>query len=219
MKNTDNHVNDENVEDSSSVDIPTLTRADIVSALRRPHQCIDLILTRRLDLARTIGRGDALLLLIGLLFAVSAIFTVPYAGVLDIRQPWRIAVLFLGALTICFPSLHVTSAYLGFQLNLTQNMVLSLLITSVASLFCFSFFPILWFLSATTALEEHSFIGAEDLSNVLLGVSLLAGLAHHTRTIRTQAGLLQNGLVALITLWQFLLLFITYRMAKVLELL
>ncbi len=119
-----------------------------------------------------------------------------------------------GSLLICFPSLHVFSSFLGSSFTVSQNFCLSLLISCVAALFSFAFFPILWFLGLTLSTADAEFMAA-----LLLGASLLAGVSHLYRVLRKDRLLRRMGpsSVAFLALWQVLLMFINYRMALYLE--
>lgn len=192
-----------------------LARDEIIQALRQPHRVIELVLAERNRLTSNVIERHALLILAALLLLSSAGFALPFGFVLGWSGFWRIALLFLGSTAICFPSLVVFSGYLGCRIDLEQNLVLALLTPSVAALFSFGFFPILWFLDATMA-RASSTITTTHVSVVLLAICLFAGLAHLGRCMRTLRP--DNSYWVLSTFWQCLFVFITYRMAVTLEL-
>ena len=134
------------------------TRAEIVRAFVRPYKVIEYVLGGFERLARNIEEGRDLVLLTALLVAASILFAVPYGAVPPARAPWKIVVLYLGSLLICLPSLHVFSQYLGFRLSVLQNTALSLVIPTVAAFFSFGFFPIIWFIHATTPRVEDAVV-------------------------------------------------------------
>src|SRR5262245_22861073 len=88
-------------------DVPPFDAGDLRAAARRPHRWIDLVLVDRSRLAKTIARGDNLLLLCGILLATSVLSTLPYGALLGPDRALRVAALILGSVAICFPSLHV----------------------------------------------------------------------------------------------------------------
>jgi hypothetical protein len=190
-----------------------LPRAQIEPALRRPYRAIELVLAERARLMASVIERRDLVVIAALLLLTSAAFALPYGFVLGWRF-WRVATLFLGSTAICFPSLVVFSSYLGCRINLEQNLVLALLTPSVAALFSFGFFPILWFLDATMA-GASATVTTAHVSTVLLTVCLLAGLAHLARCTRALRP--DNPYWVLTTFWQCLFVFITYRMAVTLE--
>jgi len=192
---------------------PPFARGELRSIFARPHRALDLVFSERERLVATVSeRREPALLVLVLLFA-SALFALPYGAVLGWERFWRVAATFLGALAVCFPSLHVFSAYVGLRLRTEQNLALALVITSVASLFTFGFFPILWFLKAT--MRPDAVITPAHLSVVLLCASLFAGIAHLYRCLPRMHGQWVYVLVSLG--WQLLFVFITHRMALLFE--
>ncbi len=199
---------------------PPAVRPHDVGELRAvfslPFRVISVVLSEQERLARTIASGGNGVLLVGVLLYTSVLFTLPFGAVLEVERLWRVALLFVGSLGICLPSLLVFSAYVGYRIDLRQNLALGLVITCVAALFTFGFFPILWFLDAT--MEENSSFTAQHISLILLGFSLLAGIAHLHRCLRRFDGLVASYPI-LIVCWQALFVYICYRMAWLLELL
>lgn len=190
--------------------------SELRSVFALPFRIMQVVLSEQERLVKTIASGGNGVLLVGALLYTSVIFALPFGAVLGLERFWRIAVLFVGSLAICLPSLQVFSAYVGCKIDLRQNLALGLVITCVAALFTFGFFPILWFLDAT--MEEGSSVTATHISLVLLAFSLLAGIGHLYRCLRRFDGLVGSYPV-LITFWQVLFLFICHRMARLLELL
>jgi len=197
------------------------------SLFLRPLRALTVVLSEQDRLARTISQGDqAGLLALGLLYT-TLLFSLPFGGVIETERCWRIALLLVGSLGICLPSLQVFGAFVGCRISALQSLALGLVITSVAALFTFGFFPILWFLDATMQVEPvvktplreaPARVTASDLALVLLGCSLLAGIVHGIRCLRRFQGLVAAYPLVMI-LWQALFVFITYRMARLLELL
>lgn len=186
--------------------------AELLAAYVRPHRVVEVILARWRRLAANIAEGRRLRHLLGLLLLASVVAAIPYGAVVGPDRFWRVAVLFLGSVLICFPSLHVFGAFLGLRNDLGQNLTLALVISAVASLFTLGFAPVLWFLQATTPKG-----GADDvihgISVALLATGLVAGLVHLGRMIFLDRRLRSSRAGAsMIVLWQVLLVFITCRM-------
>jgi len=186
--------------------------AELRRAFRRPLRVLDVVFTERDRLVATLAARNVPLALVGVLLFASVVFALPYGAVLGWGSFWRVAATFLGALAVCFPSLHVFCAYAGLRLRVEQNAALALVIPTVAALFTFGFFPILWFLKATMLAD--SAVTPGDLSVVLLVASLLAGIGHLYRCLPRMAG--RGGYVVLTLGWQVLFVFITHRMASLL---
>ena len=190
-------------------------------ALRRPYLIIEYVLGAKERLARSLSQGRSLWLLAFMLLVTSLLSTVPYGVLSPVKSFWKVAVLYTGSLFICFPCLHMFAQFLGFRFDLAQNSALALVITAVAGLFTFGFFPIIWFIDYTTRPGAGTLILPEQLSVFLLALSLLMGIVQMGRCLALEgmpageAG--QFGL--LVALWLPLLVFITYRMADLLALL
>jgi hypothetical protein len=189
------------------------TRAELWAILLRPQRVLDLVFSERERLVATVAERRALGALVAVLLGASAAFALPYGAVQSPAGCWRVAATLLCALAVCFPSLHVFSAYLGLRLLAGQSLALALVITSVAALFTFGFFPILWFLQAT--MLQDSAVAPAQLSAILLAASLLFGIAHLYRCVPRMPG--QTSYVLLTLVWQVLFVFITYRMALLFE--
>jgi hypothetical protein len=195
------------------------SRKELNKTLAMPLRLLEVVLAERGRLVANItGRRDLARLALAMLLG-SVLFALPYGAVLSPSRFWDIATLFVGSMVICFPSLLVFSAYLGVAISLTQNLVLALIITTASALFCFGFFPILWFLRSTMA-DDGGIVTAEHISIGLLTVSLIAGISQLNRCLFVDKAL--RGVQSspfLLLIWQGLLIFITYRMATVLEIL
>ncbi len=189
---------------------------ELKAIFKYPLRIMELVLTEQERLSKTIVSGANPMLLAGTLLYTSVLFSLPYGAVLGISRFWHIAVLFVGSLLICFPSLQVFSLYIGCRVNHRQNLALGLVITCVAAIFTFGFFPILWFLRAT--MLEDSRISPRQISVALLAFSLFAGVAHLFRCLRRVQPLI-GTYPLLMACWLGLFTFITQRMARLLDLL
>ena len=193
-------------------------RAFLQGTFLRPHRLLEVVLSERERLVANVARNEHLLHITLLMAAGSVLFALPYGAVLGIERMWDVAWVYVGSAAICFPCLQVFSAYLGVKINLLQNLILALTVTSAAALFCFGFFPILWFLDRTMD-DGRAAITIQHISIGLLTVALVMGLSQLNRCLfldKALRKLRSNPL--LLTLWQGLLVFITYRMAVVLQL-
>ena len=192
---------------------PPFGRGELRAVFARPYRALDLVFSERERLVATVAQGREPALLVLVLLFASALFALPYGAVLGWERFWRVAATFLGALAVCFPSLHVFSAYVGLRLRTEQNLALALVITAAASLFTFGFFPILWYLRAT--MLPDGLVTPAHLSVAMLVASLAAGIAHLYRCLPSMRG---QGVYVLVSLgWQVLFVFITHRMAVLLE--
>jgi hypothetical protein len=176
----------------------------------RPHRAFDLVLIERARVAKTIAAGGGLLPLCGILLATSVIAAVPLGAVLGPDRVLRVATLNVGAVALCFPALHVWSAYLGCKNRLGQDLALSLLVSAVAGLFALGFAPIVWFLRVTTATSAEVGTAAA----VVLAISAVAGLLHFGRAVGDQAAALSptRGHRVIVVAWMGLFLFVVARM-------
>lgn len=202
---------------TAPVDTSALSRDELSRALRRPHHLLRLVLVQRERLYASVAREQHLWVLAGALLLGSLLYALPFGAVLGVARFWRVAVLLLGSLAICVPSLHVVGAFIGSRLAVAQTACLALVISAVASLFTFGFFPIMWFLGAT--MQEGSAVEG-GLAVGLLTVSLGAGLAQFVRSQRAVSLLreLKPTFTLLLAGWLGLLVFITFRLAQALEL-
>jgi hypothetical protein len=184
---------------------------ELWTALLAPHRAIDLVLADRARLARTIAGGRGLPLLAGIMLVASALFSVPYALVFGTGSAFRVSALFLGSVAVCVPSLHVFTSYLGFRIRLTQNLVMALVVSSVASMFALAFAPIIWFVQLTTTPTS---IAVASVSIALLTAALFAGLGQLARILAGDAGPSPGaGHRLLMAGWQTVVILVTYRMA------
>ena len=188
---------------------------EIQQIFRSPLASFDLVLAQQARLSQTIRHGERPLLLAMALFFTTLLFSLPFGAVVDISRFWRVALLLLGSLAICLPSLAVFSSYLGGKVDVRQHLSLGLVLTGVAALFTFGFFPVLWFLRVTMA--DDSVLGVPQLSMVLLIVAQFAGVARLLRVLGNLSGV-GESYRPVIAGWLFLFSFITYRMAVVLDL-
>jgi CBS domain containing-hemolysin-like protein len=200
-----------------TVDVSAHSEEELRDAALRPHELLQLVLTRRERLFTSVARAANLWWLVGALLAGTVLYAIPFGFVLEGLHFWKVPALLLGSVAICAPSLHVVGAFVGTRLTLPQTLSLSLLICSVASLFTFGFFPIMWFLGATVA---DGLVTARGIAGVLLSVSVLAGVVHSLRSQHAVGRLreFRGPLTPLFVAWTGLFLFITWRLASVLEL-
>jgi len=166
-------------------------------------------------LTRTISSGQNVQLLVGVLLYATVLFSLPYGTVLQPEQFWGVSLLLLGTMAICLPSLQVFSVYIGFRIDTRQNIALGLVVVSVAAIFCFGFFPILWFLKATMLTDSS--VTPRQISVMLILFSLMAGVGHLFRCFRSFDGLVKSYRL-LVLVWLVLFHFIAYRMARLLDL-
>ncbi|HUT59619.1 MAG TPA: hypothetical protein VNA25_17370, partial [Phycisphaerae bacterium] len=141
--------------------------AELRRALTRPHLLFETVLGSKDRLAVTLGAGRAVWLLVAILLAVSLAAPVPYGLLSPTASAWRVAMLYVGSLAICFPCLHAFGQFLGLQINLGRTLALSLVITAAAGLFAFAFAPIIWFLDYSMAADECTRVSPASLSVML----------------------------------------------------
>ena len=194
---------------------------ELRTLLLRPYLVVEYVLGGKDRLARNLSRGPGVWYVVGLLLVTGLVSTVPYGCLSPAGSFWKIAVLYTGSLLICLPCLHVFSQFLGFRFNLAQNFAMALVITCVAGLFTFAFFPIIWFIDFTTRCNLATVITPADLSTLLLGISLLIGVLHMWRCLLLRGGMTAGSVAfqVLIFCWLPLLVFITFRMARLFDLL
>ena len=189
--------------------------SELAVVFRRPLRVIDVVLGEKERFVATVASGTRAWLLCGLLLSASLVFASPYGLVLGLERFWNIPALFVGSMLICFPSLQVFSAFVGLRIDTRQNLSFALLITTVAALFSFGFFPILWFLDVT--MESDSKVSTAQISIGLLSLSILGGLAQLGRCLALARRTDLRTSPALLLAWNALFLFISFRMAGVLE--
>lgn len=181
-----------------------------------PHRTIDLVLVDRVRFARTVAGGSHPGRLVGILLSASALLAIPYGLVLGRDAVLRVVLLFVGSVLLCLPSLHVFSAYLGCRMSVSQNLVVALLVSSVAGMFALGFAPILWFVDITTA---DASLDVGEVSVVLLTAAIVAGLVHLNRIVMGDPELRPSGSYRLVMAgWQLLFVYVAYRMGSFLGL-
>lgn len=197
-----------------------LGRAELLRLLVAPHRVVDVVLAGRRQIAASLAQEHDLAPLTALLLLTSVVAALPFGALLDGEGCWRVGLLLVGSLLVCFPSLHVFGALLGSRLSAAQSLALSLVLTCVAALFTLAFAPILWFLRATMG-AGPSAVTPRQIGVLLLGAALLAGVFHLFRVLRADAALrrLAASSLVLLLLWLQLFLFVTHRMALFLGLL
>lgn len=194
--------------------------SELTACLSRPHRMLDIVLGERLRLAANLRTGNSVAALVAVLLLCSVAFAVPFALIDGTERIAHIALLFLGSVLLCFPSLQVFGSYLGVRMHPAQNLAVALVIPSAAALFTFGFAPIYWFLDATMPSDDGmNGNGSTATRVVLLVFSLLLALSHLNRCLFADPNL--KALRANWPLWvgwQVLLVFLTYRMAETLGL-
>ncbi|HEX6811407.1 MAG TPA: hypothetical protein VF384_07280 [Planctomycetota bacterium] len=191
--------------------------AEWQAAVAQPARLLELLFAQRERFGASVARGQELRLPAVLLLGSSVLTALPYGLVLSPQHGYRIALLFTGSLLLCWPSLCVFGSYVGCRLRPLQMLMLALSIGSIAGLFTFGFFPILWFLLAT--MRDGDLVTGHGASLALLAIALLAGLAWLLRCLDGTSELCSRGTRWLLLGWQVLVGFVTLRMARALELL
>lgn len=185
--------------------------------LRAPLRMVDLVLGERRRLATNIAQEHRLPSLLLVLAAATAVFALPFGVVLGAPPLfWRVAVLLLGGVAICVPSLHVFSRYLGARMSWAQTLGVALAASAVTALFTSAFAPILAFFRAT--MSGSAVVTPQAMAALLLVFAFAAGIGQLFRLPRADAALrrISATLVALLIPWVVLYLFITVRLASVL---
>jgi hypothetical protein len=196
-----------------------LSEGEVRAALRNPLRAVDVVLASPKRVAKNLELSQALVPLAVLLLLTAAIFALPYGLVLGADAWWRVAAFYLGSTLVCLPSLFVFSAYLGFGVKLAHTAVLALTIPAAAALFTAGFAPILWFLQLTFDAEAKQ-IGWREVSNVLLWISLVAGVLQLWRSMRKPSVDTNAVLFVLLWIaWHVVFLYVLVRMGNVLGLL
>ena len=195
-----------------------LSGEEIRRALVRPDLMFEYVLASRDRMRATLTTARGIWWLAAMLLAVSLASTVPYGAVSPIHSFWKVAVLFVGSVLICLPCLHVFSQFLGMRIDLGKSLALALVITSVAGLFTFGFAPIIWFIDCTTEAGPDAAVTPRGLSVFLLCFSLLMGIGRMATCLPVRCAKDAPWLPLLMIHWVALIAFITYRMARLLEL-
>lgn len=195
--------------------VSALTRGELLRAFLLPHRIIDSLLGMRRRLAFNLSGQRNLALLALLLLFTTAIYAIPFSAVPPIAAFWKVALLFMGSVLICFPSFHIFSRYLELPWNISQNLVLILLIPAVAALIAFGFFPIIWFIDQTSTGAFSARITSR-IAMFLLYTALFLGALFCFRLSRDSR---KSGVfITMYILWIGLLAFISHRMAQTLSL-
>lgn len=191
---------------------------DLRRAVTRPHLLAEYVLGSKERLGTTLSGGKAIWPLAGLLMAASVLSTIPYGMLSPTGSPWKVAALFTGSLLICFPCLYMFGQFLGLGLSVARSLVLALIVTSTTGLFTFAFSPIIWFITFSVEAVPELAVSPRHLSVFLLGLSLLLGVVQMDRCLREPDALLRRfpHVLLLVAPWLALLVFITYRMARLL---
>ncbi|GEM_PF-2991859 len=194
---------------------------DLKHLYRHPASMLELLLSQRERFTHTLSEPKSLPWLALVLICASLVASIPFGLLSPMQSLWKPAALFCGSLLICFPSLHVFSLFLGYRPSLEQNAVLTLLICSVASTFAMAFSPIVWFIRISTRAHEETVMTPEFMAQLFLLSALLLGVFHMLRHLKswTQTQDVATPSQALMFCWIPLLLFISYRMALLLQIL
>ena len=197
---------------------PPFSRQELRSLLRSPLRTMDVLLTQRQRFASNVALEHRLPTIGLVLFVMTALFALPFGAVLGLTSLWRVAVMWLGGLLICLPSLHIFGRYLGARLSWQQTLCVSLSGTAVASLFTFAFAPILGFLRVT--MTDAQVVTPGAMAILLLVCALFAGIGQLLRLLRNEATLRGIGpsVGRVLLPWLALYVFITLRLASALGL-
>lgn len=79
---------------------------ELTACLSRPHRMLDIVLGERLRLAANLRTGKSMAALVTILLLCSVAFAIPFALIDGPSRVAHIAVLFLGSVLLCFPSLR-----------------------------------------------------------------------------------------------------------------
>jgi len=207
------------VHEEEGDSVIAFSREELTRAFVQPQLVIEYILGEYPRLSMNLAQGGHLGLVVLLLGLTSTLVTIPYAMAAPDSSFWHVAVLYTGSMLICFPSLHIFSCFLGNRFRLSQNLALGLVITSVASLFTFGFFPIIWFMEASIRAAPGSAITPASISTLLLWTALALGVVHMVRCLALRKASIGGNFNVFLVVWLALLVFITQRMTRVLDML
>jgi hypothetical protein len=204
--------------EATTDEVCPFSRQELRGMLRAPLRTMDLVLAQRRRFAMNIAHEHRLPTMLLVLSATTLLFALPFGAVLGLAQIWRVAVLLLGALCVCLPSLHVFGRYLGARLSWMQTLCVSLSATAVAALFTFAFAPVMAFLRLT--MTGADVVTPQGIAVLLLVCSVSAGIGHLLRLLRGEAVLrgLGPSMPLVLLPWLGLYAFITVRLAGVLGL-
>ena len=199
---------------------PFSTR-DLWRAATRPNSLVECVLGGKDRLGSTLAGGKAIWPLAALLMAASLLSTIPYSLLSPTGSFWKVSMLFTGSLLICFPSLYAFGQLMGLALGLGRSLALALILTAAAGMFTFAFCPIIWFITFSVKAVPESSVSPGGLSVFLLGLSGLLGIAQMCRCLLAPDTLARRFArePLLVAVWLVLLAFITYRMARLLDVL
>jgi hypothetical protein len=204
--------------EATADEICPFSRQELRAMLRAPLRTMDLVLTERRRFAKNVAEEHRLPTVMLVLFVATVAFALPFGAVLGLATCWRVAALWLGALAICLPSLHVFGKYLGARLSWMQTLCLSLIGTAVASLFTFAFAPILGFFRLT--MSGAQVVTPHGMAVLLLVFAFSAGVGRLLRLLQGDAALrgLWPFVGRVLGPWLVLYIFITLRLAELLGL-
>jgi hypothetical protein len=191
--------------------------ATISRAMRRPDIAMELVLASPGRFAATLMTRERFWLALATA-VVAATFAIPFGLYFGPTKVMHVAALFVGSVLVCYPSLHVFTAYVGLSLRAEQSAALAMLTAAVASTFSLGFAPIVFFLRETidggsTARAMAPVVGA------LLTVSTIAGMVQVLRCVLSESFGVRGIWFAFVMFGWFVLLgFIAMRMADVLGL-
>lgn len=186
---------------------------ELQAILRSPARILDLVLGDRQRLGHSIADGTVLRQLALLLATCTLVAALPYGLIRGWSTTFSIAVLYGGTVLMCWPSLQVFGSYLGGFWRPMQSLTMALLVAAVAALFTLGFAPIVWFLRATMA--NGDWIDGDVAYLGLLAIGLLAGLSQLGRCIAESEPLRRmRSSVVVLGLWQLLVAFVAWRMAR-----
>jgi len=190
--------------------------ADVINrALVRPDVAIDVVLASPTRFGATLStplrRRLALTTSV-----VAVLFALPFGLYFGLAKAFHVAALFVGSVLVCYPSLHVFTAYVGIPLRVGQSAALAMLAAAVASTFSLGFAPVVFFLRATIAdAAEARSMG--PIASRLLCLALVAGMLQVVRCLRSGTlGSQTTSFGVVLVGWFLLLGFIALRMARVL---
>jgi hypothetical protein len=194
------------------------SRQELRGMIRAPLRMADLVLGARQRFIANVAQEHRLPTLLLALTIATVVFALPFGAVLGLARFWRVAVLLLGGLAICLPSLHIFGRYLGARMSWAQTLSVSLAATAVTSLFTLAFAPIIGFLRAT--MNDAGEVPWEAMAVLLLIGAFAAGIAQLFRMLRGASALRALGpsLGLVLIPWLALYCFITFRLANVLSL-
>ena len=200
--------------------VEAFSPAEIKRAIYLPHLAIEYILGKRDRLSLSVRERGRLGLMVMLLFVAGLAFSVPYSLLEPVSgsfKPYKLMYIFLlftGSLLICLPSLHIFNKYVGLDQDPGQSLAMALVISTVAAMVSFGFFPIVWFIHFTSGATPSAADTIKILSNCLLTAAFFMGVLHMGRCFlwSRQLPKLKTANLLVMAFWVCLLTYITYRM-------